>query len=137
MITRYDMRTILPVADFKLSSRLKELGFKEPVSERYREGILVDDGSSSCQDYNGMKLDEIVSAPTLQEVQAWLSVRKRMDVLVYREVFFDQLGGYYAVVIRRKDSMIRETKKAISYNLALEAGIKTAVTILCKKRKRK
>lgn len=32
---------------------------------------------------------------------------------------------------------IRELKRVVSSNLALEAGIKTAVSLLCKKRKRK
>lgn len=84
-----------------------------------------------------MKDPETVSAPSLQEIQVWLSRRKRIDVLVYRDVFFNQVGGYYAVVIRRKDGLIRESKRVVSSNLALEAGIKTAVSLLCKKRKRK
>ena len=80
---------------------------------------------------------DLISAPSLQEIQAWLSRRKRMDVLVYRDVFFGEVGNYYAVVIRRKDGLTRESKRVVSSNLALEAGVKTAVSLLCKKRKHK
>ena len=132
------MKSILPVVDYDLALLLKKMRFSEPVCHAYRKGKVVEDenGQGYC-DYNGLGDTDIVSAPFLQEVQAWLSKRKRTDVLVYRDVFFDQTGKYYAVVIRRRDHMVRETKKAISYNLALEAGVRAAVGLLCKKRKRK
>lgn len=131
------MKSILPIASLDLATKVKELGFREPVFAKYRNGLLCDEGCSIFEDHNGLKAPETVSAPSLQEIQVWLSRRKRIDVLVYRDMFFNQVGGYYAVVIRRKDGLIRESKRVVSSNLALEAGIKTAVSMLCKKRKRK
>ena len=130
------MRSILPIASFDLATKVRDLGFREPVFTRYRDGA-IDEGGFAFEDYNGLKESGLISAPSLQEIQAWLSRRKRIDVLVYRDVFFNQVGGYYAVVIRRKDGLIRESKRVVSSNLALEAGIKAAVRLLCKKRRRK
>ena len=130
------MRSILPIASFDLADQVKGLGFREPVFAKYKDGVL-DEKSIAFEDYNGLKESEVISAPSLQEIQVWLSRRKRIDVLVYRDVFFGQVGEYYAVVIRRKDGLIRESKRVVSSNLALEAGIKTAVRLLCKKRRRK
>ena len=131
------MKSILPIACLDLAIKVKELGFHDPVFAKYRKGILCDEGCAAFEDYNELKEPDVVSAPSLQEIQAWLSRRKRMDVLVYRDMFFNEIGGYYAVVIRRKDGLIRESKRVVSQNLALEAGIRTAVSLLCKKRKRK
>ena len=131
------MKSILPIASHDLATKVKELGFREPVFAKYRNGVLCDEGNSTYADYNGQKDSDIVSAPSLQEIQIWLSRRKRTDVLVYRDVFFGDVGNYYAVIIRRKDGLIRESKRVVSSNLALEAGIKAAVSLLCKKRKHK
>ncbi len=131
------MKSILPIADLTLAEQLKQMGFSEPVFNRYQDGVLVElDDVFSHRNFNEASNTNSVSAPFLQEVQVWLSMKRRMDVLVYREIFFDQTGGYYAIVIRRKDNMTRETRKFGSYHLALEAGIKTAVMLLSKKRKR-
>jgi hypothetical protein len=132
------MKSILPVVDYELAISLKMMGFSEPVYYQYKNSKLMEDEDSKgfCN-YNGLDSDDTVSAPFLQEVQTWLSRKKRVDVLVYRDMFFNQADKYYGVVIRRKDNMIRETGRVISSNLALEAGVKTAVKLLCKKRKRK
>ena len=137
LMRRMKMKSILPIADIDLAIKVKELGFHEPVFAKYRNGVLCDEECSSFADYNGLKEPDVVSAPSLQEIQVWLSRRKRMDVLVYRDVFFGEVGDYYAVVIRRKDGLTRESKRVVSSNLALEAGIRSAVSLLCKKRKRK
>ena len=134
---RMKMKSILPIADFDLAKKVKEIGFHEPVFAKYQNGILCDDGCSAFKDYNGLKKPEVISAPSLQEIQVWLSKTKRMDVLVYRDIFFGEVGSYYAVIIRRKDGLTRESKRVVSSNLALKAGIRTAVTLLCKKGKRK
>ena len=137
LMRRMKMKSILPIADIDLANKVREIGFHEPVFAKYSNGVLCDEECSSFEDYNGLKEPDVVSAPSLQEIQAWLSRRKRMDVLVYRDVFFGEVGDYYAVVIRRKDGLTRESKRVVSSNLALEAGIRTAVSLLCKKRKRK
>lgn len=131
------METVLPFADPELAMKIKSLGFRLPVYFRYKGGVMDVSAETSPHDHNGDKSADICSAPYLQEVQAWLSQRKRVDVLVYKDLFFGQNGGYYAVVVRRKDNVVRETRKVFSYNLALEAGVKTAVSLLCKKRKTK
>ena len=137
LMRRMKMKSILPIADIDLANKVREIGFHEPVFAKYSNGVLCDEECSAFEDYNGLKEPDLVSAPSLQEIQAWLSRRKRMDVLVYRDVFFGEVGNYYAVVIRRKDGLTRESKRVVSSNLALEAGIRTAVSLLCKKRKRK
>ena len=137
LMRRMKMKSILPIADIDLANTVREIGFNEPVFAKYSNGVLCDEGSAAYEDYNGLKVPGLISAPSLQEIQAWLSRRKRMDVLVYRDVFFGEVGDYYAVVIRRKDGLTRESKRVVSSNLALEAGIRTAVSLLCKKRKRK
>lgn len=137
LMRRMKMKSILPIADIDLANKVREIGFHEPVFAKYSNGVLCDEECSVFEDYNGLKEPGLVSAPSLQEIQAWLSRRKRMDVLVYRDVFFGEVGEYYAVVIRRKDGLTRESKRVVSSNLALEAGIRTAVSLLCKKRKRK
>ena len=131
------MEPVLPVADHELAMKIKSLGFRLPVNYRYKGGMIDVPAEKIPYDHNGDKSADICSAPYLQEVQAWLSQRKRIDVLVYKDLFFGQNGGYYAVVARRKDNVIRETRKVFSYNLALEAGVRTAVGLLCKKRKAK
>ena len=106
------MKSILPIASHDLATKVKELGFREPVFAKYRNGVLCDEGISTFEDYNGMNDTDLIS-------------------------FFGEVGNYYAVVIRRKDGLTRESKRVVSSNLALEAGIKTAVSLLCKKRKHK
>ena len=81
--------------------------------------------------------EDSVPAPSLQEVQAWIGRRKRLDVLVYREVFFNQVGKFYAVIINRKDGIMRETAKCPTYNQALETGLRVAINFLGKKKRRR
>lgn len=108
-----------------MAGSLKRLGFSDATLFCYKEGVLTE--------YQ----DDSVPAPSLQEVQAWIGRRKRLDVLVYREVFFNQVGKFYAVIINRKDGMMRETAKWPTYNLALETGLKVAINFLGKKKRRR
>ncbi len=115
----------LPIVNLSMAESLKKLGFKEETIFCYKDGVLADYEEAS------------LLAPSLQEVQAWIGRRKRLDVLVYREVFFNQVGKFYAVIINRKDGMMRETAKCSTYNQALETGIKVALNFLGKKKKRR
>ena len=108
-----------------MAESLKKLGFSEATPFCYKDGVLSD-----------FEEDGLL-APSLQEVQAWIGRRKRLDVLVYREVFFNQVGKFYAVIINRKDGMMRETAKCPTYNLALETGLRVAINFLGKKKRRR
>ena len=116
---------VLPIVSVSMAESLKKLGFSDLTPFFYNDGDVTE--------YQ----DDHLLAPSLQEVQAWIGRRKRMDVLVYREVFFSEVGKFYAVIINRKDGMMRETAKCPTYNQALETGLKVAINFLIKKKKRR
>ena len=111
------MSPVLPIVSVSMAESLKKLGFSDMTPFCYNDGDLTE--------YQ------------LQEVQAWIGRRKRLDVLVYREVFFSEVGKFYAVIINRKDGMMRETAKCPTYNQALETGLKVAINFLKKKKRRR
>ena len=119
------VKPFLPIVSMSMAESLRKLGFTDATPFCYREGVLTD-YQEGC-----------LSAPSIQEVQAWIGRRKRLDVLVYREVFFNEVGKFYAVVINRKDGMMRETAKCPTYNQALETGLKVAINFLKKKKRRR
>ena len=119
------LQPVLPIVSESMAGSLKRLGFSDATPFCYKEGVLTEYQEDS------------VPAPSLQEVQAWIGRRKRLDVLVYREVFFNQVGKFYAVIINRKDGMMRETAKCPTYNQALETGLKVAINFLGKKKRRR
>ena len=119
------VKPFLPIVSMSMAESLRKLGFTDATPFCYREGVLTD-YQEGC-----------LSAPSIQEVQAWIGRRKRLDVLVYREVFFNEVGKFYAVIINRKDGMMRETEKCPTYNQALETGLRVAINFLGKKKKRR
>ena len=119
------VKPFLPIVSMSMAESLRKLGFTDATPFCYREGVLTD-YQEGC-----------LSAPSIQEVQAWIGRRKRLDVLVYREVFFNEVGKFYAVIINRKDGMMRETAKGPTYNQALETGLRVAINYLGKKKKRR
>ena len=119
------MSPVLPIVSVSMAESLKKLGFSDVTPFCYRDGVLTE--------YQ----EDLLLAPSLQEVQAWIGRRKRLDVLVYREVFFNEVGKFYAVIINRKDGMMRETAKCTTYNQALETGLKVAINFLWKKKRRR
>jgi len=119
------LQPVLPIVSESMAESLQRLGFSDATPFCYKEGVLTEYQEDS------------VSAPSLQEVQAWIGRRKRLDVLVYREVFFNQVGKFYAVIINRKDGMMRETAKCPTYNQALETGLRVAINFLGKKKRRR
>lgn len=119
------VKPFLPIVSMSMAESLRKLGFTDDTPFCYREGVLTD-YQEGC-----------LSAPSIQEVQAWIGRRKRLDVLVYREVFFNEVGKFYAVIINRKDGMMRETAKCPTYNQALETGLRVAINYLGKKKKRR
>lgn len=119
------VKPFLPIVSMSMAESLRKLGFTDATPFCYREGVLTD-YQEGC-----------LSAPSIQEVQAWIGRRKRLDVLVYHEVFFNEVGKFYAVIINRKDGMMRETAKCPTYNQALETGLRVAINYLGKKKKRR
>jgi len=119
------LKPVLPIVSESMAGSLKRLGFSDATPFCYKEGVLTEYQEDS------------VLAPSLQEVQAWIGRRKRLDVLVYREVFFNQVGKFYTVIINRKDGMMRETAKCSTYNQALETGLRVAINFLGKKKRRR
>ena len=119
------VKPFLPIVSMSMAESLRKLGFTDATPFCYREGVLTD-YQEGC-----------LSAPSIQEVQARIGRRKRLDVLVYREVFFNEVGKFYAVIINRKDGMMRETAKCPTYNQALETGLRVAINYLGKKKKRR
>ncbi len=117
---------VLPIVSVSMAESLKKLGFSDVTPFCYNDGDLTE-----------YQEDLLLLAPSLQEVQAWIGRRKRMDVLVYREVFFNEIGKFYAVIINRKDGTMRETAKCPTYNQALETRLKVAINFLIKKKKRR
>ena len=119
------MHPVLPIVSESLAESLKRMGFSDLTPVCYRTGVLT-----------GYE-EALLLAPSIQEVQQWMGRRKRLDVLVYREVFFNEVGKFYAVIINRKDGMMRETAKCPTYNQALESGLKVAINFLSKRKKRR
>ena len=119
------VKPFLPIVSMSMAESLRKLGFSDATPFCYKEGVLTD-YQEGC-----------LSAPSIQEVQAWIGRRKRLDVLVYREVFFNEVGKFYAVIINRKDGMMRETAKCPTYNQALETGLRVAINFLGKKKRRR
>ena len=115
----------LPIVSISMAESLKQRGFADATPFCYKDGVLTD------YEVN------LLLAPSLQEVQQWIGRRKRLDVLVYREVFFNEVGKFYAVIINRKDGMMRETAKCPTYNQALETGLRVAINFLGKKKRRR
>ena len=119
------MSPVLPIVSISMAESLKKLGFSDVTPFCYNDGVLTE------------FQEDLILAPSLQEVQTWIGRRKRLDVLVYREVFFSDVGKFYAVIINRKDGTMRETAKCPTYNQTLETGLKVAINFLRKKKRRK
>lgn len=119
------MQPFLPIVSISMAESLRKLGFADLTPFCYKDGVLTD------------YVEDLLPAPSLQEVQQWIGRRKRLDVLVYREVFFSEVGKFYAVIINRKDGMMRETAKCPTYNQALETGLRVAINFLGKKKRRR
>ena len=119
------MQPPLPIVSISMAESLKKLGFADVTLFCYKDGVLTD------------YVEDSLPAPSIQEVQQWIGRRMRLDVLVYREVFFNEVGKFYAVIINRKDGMMRETAKCPTYNQALETGLSVAINFLGKKKRRR
>lgn len=128
------------VIDKVLARQLWRLGFKEPTLCYYDlEGKLqnAEGEELTLKDHNAPKQTpgrgaRCYSAPTLSAVQDWLRCKKRLELLIYRDTFFQNTGDYYCRLIRLSDGLSRDTHTRKSYNQALADGIKQAIALLSK-----
>ena len=126
------------VVDKVMARQLWKLGFREPNLSYYNlDGELqtVDGEELVLKDYNAPKQTRgrgarCYSAPTLSAVQDWLRRKKHLELLIWRDTFFQNTGDYYCRLIRLSDGLSRDTQPCKSYNQALMDGIKQALTIL-------
>lgn len=126
------------VVDRALARQLRGLGFHEPSLAFYDfEDVLrnVDGEDSVLKDYNAPKQTRgrgarCYSAPTLFAVQDWLRRKKHLELLVWRDTFFQNMGDYYCRLIRLSDGLSRDTHPRKSYEQALMDGIKLAIALL-------
>ena len=126
------------VVDKVMARQLWKLGFREPTLSYYNlDGELqtVDGEELVLKDYNAPKQTRgrgarCYSAPTLSAVQDWLRRKKHLELLIWRDTFFQNTGDYYCRLIRLSDGLSRDTQPCKSYNQALMDGIKQALTIL-------
>ena len=126
------------VVDKVMARQLWKLGFREPTLSYYNlDGELqtVDGEELVLKDYNAPKETRgrgarCYSAPTLSAVQDWLRRKKHLELLIWRDTFFQNTGDYYCRLIRLSDGLSRDTHPRKLYDLALMDGIKQALTIL-------
>ena len=126
------------VVDKVMARQLWKLGFREPTLSYYNlDGELqtVDGEELVLKDYNAPKQTRgrgarCYSAPTLSAVQDWLRRKKHLELLIWRDTFFQNTGDYYCRLIRLSDGLSRDTQPCKYYNQALMDGIKQALTIL-------
>ena len=93
------LQPVLPIVSESMAGSLKRLGFSDATLFCYKEGVLTEYQEDS------------VPAPSFQEVQAWIGRRKRLDVLVYREVFFTY--GIQLCLDYGSDSIVLAEKRLI------------------------
>ena len=96
-------------------------------------GPCAEEGKENAQDEgkrgNEGNLESLECSPDiiLTSIQTWLRKKKHIDVLVYRDLFFEQTGKYYPVVIRIKDGTRREGVRMKKYEHALRDGLMFAI----------
>ena len=126
------------VVDKTMARQLWKWGFKEPTLSYYDvDGQLqnAEGDTLELKDYNAPKeirgrRARCYAAPTISTVQDWLRRKKRLELLVCRDTFFQNIGDYYCRLIRLSDGLSRDTRPRKSYDQALMDGIKQALTLL-------
>lgn len=123
---------------FEQAQKLKELGFDWECigvydSERPLGLIALDTQAKSPTNWNGSTFVELVSAPTLAQVQKWL--RKKginIEVRVDYDVFADK--DYWVYVGNDNSRKVEKIEQNyMFYETAFSAGIDKALEILKQK----
>ena len=126
------------VVDKTMARQLWKLGFKEPTLSYYDvDGQLqnAEGDTLELKDYNALKeirgrRARCYAAPALSAVQDWLRRKKRLELLVCRDTFFQNIGYYYCRLIRLSDGLSRDTRPRKSYDQALMDGVRQAIALL-------
>ena len=118
---------------YKTALLAKELGFKEPVQNRYRLNMLNTDGKLRYGEpinYNDPcfqdEYREYTSAPTQSELQAWLRDEHDVSIEVY---FYDDSFQYDIWSIMHGLEFIKVDPEEIfdSYEQALEIALRKTI----------
>ena len=110
------------VVDKVMARQLWKLGFKEPTLSYYDvDGQLqnAEDDTLQLKNHNAPKEtrgrgSRCYSAPTMSAVQDWLRRKKRLELLVCRDTFFQNMGDYYCRLIRLSDGL-RASRCCLSF----------------------
>ena len=129
--------------DYETCVALKELGYKVPtsayympnnnqllfVSNPFRGGYVMD----CFRSHNSLREDvmthDFIDAPTMWEAQKWLREEKKIEVNATYDNIIELHWHWYMKSLTNRNQTISNTNRD-SYEQALLAGIKEAVTIL-------
>ena len=137
------MLTQKDYCDYETCVALKELGYKVPtsayympnnnqllfVSNPFRGGYVMD----CFRSHNSLREDvmthDFIDAPTMWEAQKWLREEKKIEVNATYDNIIELHWHWYMKSLTNRNQTISNTNRD-SYEQALLAGIKEAVTIL-------
>jgi hypothetical protein len=66
----------------------------------------------------------------LSAVQDWLRIKRKFEVLIVKDSFFDTTSHYFCRITRLKDGLSRDTKLRKDYDKAMLDGITLAIKLL-------
>lgn len=125
----------------EVAKLLKECGFKWLINTTYRDGVLVYQKNSLCDNFNGKRYEnstvyEFFSAPTLEVAQRWLREIKNISVDISSTCYSE-----WKYIIRKINQLNHKDNTILAltacgfytYEEAQEAGIKKALEIILEK----
>ena len=124
--------------DIEMAKALRKYNFRELTYAFYDlEGNLqnADANDPTLRDWNAPKETRgrgarCYAAPTLSAVQDWLRIKRKFEVLIVKDSFFDTTSHYFCRITRLKDGLSRDTKLRKDYDKAMLDGITLAIKLL-------
>ena len=124
--------------DIEMAKTLRKCNFRELTYAFYDlEGNLqnADANDPTLRDWNAPKETRgrgarCYAAPTLSAVQDWLRIKRKIEVLIVKDSFFDTTSHYFCRITRLKDGLSRDTKLRKDYDKAMLDGITLAIKLL-------
>ena len=121
-----------------MAKALRKCNFRELTYAYYdMEGNLqnADANDPSLRDWNAPKETRgrgarCYAAPTLSAVQDWLRMKRKFEVIIVKDSFFDTLCHYFCRITCMKNGLSRDTKPFKDYDKALADGIRLAIKLL-------
>ena len=113
------------VVSLETARLLKEKGYRDELCRHYY------DFKGELQVYNGMlncPLGDVVDAPTQSSAQQWLRDEKMLVLIV--DVDYTELECYYCNIYDKTRVLQEQTKNCITYEEALEEGLKQALKLI-------